>query len=215
MDWNETSYEEQRCQFVEFLGNIHDENPEMVAELLTNYLEEQVRLYGGGINRDYALLDFERLLSEGHDALAKHAATWVEECVTDLRWPIAFVHESTAKLPYGWGENTAFTVVVAERSGKVLGAKVFHWAEFAGIEDDKKCYRSLRRTINDVAYEMGARSLFSFYCEGTCRASVAMWHSPQGAIRGNERSYEPHAGSVEPRPMAVDGRVADEERGTK
>lgn len=187
--WSETSYEEYRSQFVEFLGQMRDSSPEVISELLTDYLEKQVRPYGRSINRDYALRDFTRLAGASHYALAKHAATWVEECVTDIRWPVAFSHESTVKLPHRCNENTVFTIVVADRDGGVLGTKVVHWAEFAEIDDDNRCYRSLHATIRDVAYEMGARSLFCFNCNGTLRASVAMWHSPQGAIFGDERSY--------------------------
>lgn len=149
---------------------------ERLVPMLVNYLDAQL---GGAADCDHATMDFERCLRDkGREAIGAYVMEWVEEIVSGIRWPVAFVHTVTGELPFCKRQNTTITVAVEDHHGHVVGHEVLHWANYCQFDDDV-CYDMLGEAEQEAAFKHGARSIFRFD-NGVLASSMSVAYGEQG-----------------------------------
>jgi hypothetical protein len=219
--WTKADYRAFQNGLNAILGDAKNATDDELVEKVVNYLDEEMRKCAGPLERDYAAESFRRQITDsGRETLGNYVMEWAEECASDIRWPVAYTYIVTGKLANDYRENTTATVVVEDREGKVLGHRVIHWSDYAHIEDDEKWYGAFEMALYECALELGARSIFQFYCNGRLNRSVSVYYTPEpGASLFHERVYRdandddatgPSAATEEQVPD-VDFGVGDEE----
>ncbi len=134
------------------------------------------------------------------EAIAVCVTRYAEECATDVRWPIAYAYVVTGQVPNHYARNTTVTVVAEDEQGKVVGQEVIHWADYATIEDEAKCYGKFHSDIRDAAIRLKARSLYEFMCDAKPRSRMAIRSGPHdGEVTTfHEHRYRDSSDAVDP-----------------